>query len=122
MVKAKESQGREFKSQTRILYRILYDKLNEVNQIELIICYCLLVPLCFGKWGASNFSSSLAVQFDYHAEDCEAAEDDEPEPEEDVDLLVDDVDRQNADRVVRLNTAGRTVLVLVQKCLFRKFI
>jgi len=44
------------------------------------------------------------------AEDGEAAEDDEPEPEEDVDLLVDDVDRQDADRVVGLDCTGGTVL------------
>ena len=48
----------------------------------------------------------------YQADDSEAAEDDEPEPEEDVDLLVDDVDRQDANRVVSLNCARRTVLTI----------
>ena len=35
----------------------------------------------------------------------------EPEPEEDVHLLVDDVDRQNAHRIVALHVTGGTVSV-----------
>ena len=46
----------------------------------------------------------------YQADDSQAAEDDEPEPEEDVDLLVDDVDGENADCVVGLNCSRGTVL------------
>ena len=45
-------------------------------------------------------------------EEVEAGEDghqDEPEPEEDVDLLVDDVDRQDALGVMSLDGPGRTV-------------
>lgn len=38
-------------------------------------------------------------------------QDHEPEPDEDVRLLVDDVERQQAQRVVLLDRAGRTVLV-----------
>ena len=37
-----------------------------------------------------------------HHERGERAEEEHPEPEEDVDLLVEDVDRQNAERVVLL--------------------
>ena len=44
-------------------------------------------------------------------EGCEEAEDEEPEPEEDVDLLVDDVQRQDAEGVVLLHLAGRAELV-----------
>lgn len=36
---------------------------------------------------------------------------DEPEPQQYVDLLVDDVEREHAHSVERLNAAGRTVLV-----------
>ena len=39
------------------------------------------------------------------------AEEDEPEVEEDVDLLVDDVNREDAERVVGLDGAGGPVLV-----------
>ena len=38
-------------------------------------------------------------------------EDDEPEPEEDVDLLVDDVHAQHAEGVETLDRAGASVLV-----------
>jgi len=38
-------------------------------------------------------------------------EDDEPEPEEDVDLLVDDVHAQHAECVETLDRAGASVLV-----------
>ena len=38
-------------------------------------------------------------------------DDDEPEPEEDVDLLVDDVQRQHAQRVELLDRTGGTELV-----------
>ena len=41
----------------------------------------------------------------------DGAQEDEPEVEEDVDLLVDDVDGQDAQRVVGLDGAGRSVLV-----------
>ena len=41
----------------------------------------------------------------------DGAEEDEPEVEEDVDLLVDDVDGQDAQRVVGLDGAGGSVLV-----------
>jgi hypothetical protein len=34
-------------------------------------------------------------------EECEGGEDDEPEPEEDVDLLVDDVDRKQTLRMMK---------------------
>ncbi len=36
---------------------------------------------------------------------------DEPEPDEDEDLLVDDVERQHADAVLDFDGAGRAVLV-----------
>lgn len=41
----------------------------------------------------------------------QASEDDEPEPEEHVDLLVDDVEGQDADGVVALDFAGDAVFV-----------
>ena len=41
----------------------------------------------------------------------DGAQEDEPEVEEDVDLLVDDVDGQDAQRVVGLDGAGGSVLV-----------
>ena len=41
----------------------------------------------------------------------DSAEEDKPEVEEDIDLLIDDVDRQNAQRVVGLDGAGGSVLV-----------
>ena len=43
----------------------------------------------------------------------EDGEDDVPEPEADVDLLVDDVQGEHAHRVVHLDRAGGTVLVEV---------
>ena len=39
------------------------------------------------------------------------SEDDEPEPEHDVDLLVDDVQGKDAHGVVSLNCAGGTIFV-----------
>ena len=45
------------------------------------------------------------------ADSGESAEEDEPEVEEDVDLLVDDVNGQDAQRVVGLDGAGGSVLV-----------
>ncbi len=53
---------------------------------------------------------------DYHEsvddDECrEAAEDQEPEPQEDVDLLVDNVQRQNAEGIVFLHLARSTKLV-----------
>ena len=67
-----------------------------------------------------NFSDKMSIEelnltwpllfWSYQADDSQAAEDDEPEPEEDVDLLVDDVDRQHTDGVVCLDCSGRTVL------------
>ena len=36
--------------------------------------------------------------------------DDEPEPEEDVDLLVEDVEGKNAEAVVTFDVSGRTIL------------
>ena len=41
------------------------------------------------------------------------SQDDEPEPQEDVDLLVDDVEGQDAHGVVTLDRAGGTVFVEV---------
>ena len=41
----------------------------------------------------------------------EEGEDDEPEPEEDVDLLVDDVEGEHAQAVVPGDGAARSVLV-----------
>ncbi len=38
-------------------------------------------------------------------------DDDQPEPDEDVDLLVDDVERENAEAVFLLDGAGGTVVV-----------
>ena len=46
-----------------------------------------------------------------HVERGHDSEDDEPEPEHDVDLLVDDVEGQHAHGVVPLDRAGGTVLV-----------
>ena len=43
-------------------------------------------------------------------DDGDHGEEDQPEPEEDVDLLVHDVDGQDADGVVRLHGAGGAVL------------
>ena len=67
-----------------------------------------------------NFSGKMSIEelnltwpllfWSYQADDSQAAEDDEPEPEEDVDLLVDDVDGENADCVVGLNCSRGTVL------------
>ena len=42
---------------------------------------------------------------------CEAAQDQEPEPEEDVDLLIDDIDGQDAEGIVALNVSRRAKLV-----------
>ena len=42
---------------------------------------------------------------------CHNGEKDEPPPEKDKDLLVDDVDGQDAQRVVGLDGAGGSVLV-----------
>ena len=42
---------------------------------------------------------------------CEDCEDDEPEPEEDIDLLVEDVDGKNTLGIVSLDIAAGTVLV-----------
>ena len=44
-------------------------------------------------------------------EEGEEAEHQEPEPDEDVDLLVDDVEGEDAQHVVVLDVAGRPVLV-----------
>ena len=44
-------------------------------------------------------------------EEGEEAEHQEPEPDEDVDLLVDDVEREDAQHVVVLDVAGCPVLV-----------
>jgi hypothetical protein len=46
-----------------------------------------------------------------HVEGGHDGQDDEPEPEHDVDLLVDDVEGQHAHGVVPLDRAGGTVLV-----------
>ena len=43
-------------------------------------------------------------------DDGDGGQDDEPEPQEDVDLLVHDVDGQHADGVVDLQRAGGAVL------------
>ena len=44
------------------------------------------------------------------------SQEDEPEPEEDVDLLVDDVERENAEPVKLLHRPGRTKLVECALC------
>ena len=44
-------------------------------------------------------------------EDGDDAEDDEPEPEDDVDLLVEDVHAEHAERVEPLDGARASVLV-----------
>ena len=43
--------------------------------------------------------------------DCQYCEDDEPEPEEDIDLLVEDVDGKNTLGIVSLDIPTRSVLV-----------
>lgn len=59
--------------------------------------------------------ASLGAQYDGETvQEREAADDsqeDEPEPEEDVDLLVDDVERKHAQTVDPLSCSGRTKLV-----------
>ena len=47
----------------------------------------------------------------HHVEGGHDGQDDEPEPEHDVDLLVDDVEGEDAHGVVSLNCAGGTILV-----------
>ena len=49
-------------------------------------------------------------QFQY-LDTSDDGQDDEPEPEEDVDLLVDDVEREDAQTVELLHRPGRTKLV-----------
>ena len=49
-------------------------------------------------------------QFQY-LDTSDDGQDDEPEPEEDVDLLVDDVEREDAETVKLLHRPGRTKLV-----------
>ena len=50
----------------------------------------------------------------------EEHEQDHPEPEKDVDLLIDNVDGQDAERVVLFNLAGRTKFVEGALCHARK--
>jgi hypothetical protein len=60
----------------------------------------------------------------YKSDNGEPDEEEKPEPEEDVNLLVHDVDGQDADGVVGLHGAGRAKLVKVQgvkKVLQNKF-
>ena len=47
----------------------------------------------------------------HHVERGQDGKDDEPEPEHDVDLLVDDVKGKDAHGVLSLNRAGGTILV-----------
>jgi len=56
-------------------------------------------------WQAARKSSV------HHLDTSDDGEDDEPEPEEDVDLLVDDVEREDAQTVELLHRPGRTKLV-----------
>ena len=52
--------------------------------------------------------SSEAVEQTHARHDCQT---DEPEPEEDVDLLVEDVQGEDAETVVGLHCTGRSVFV-----------
>ena len=63
------------------------------------------------EWGWDAESKSVDDN-----EGSEGAEDEHPEPEEDVDLLVEDVDRQDAERVVLLQLPGGAKLVKSALC------
>ena len=64
---------------------------------------------------------------------CDQGEEDEPEPDEDIDLLVDDVEREDTETILGLHTATRSIFVesafchlkqkiFVQKDVIYKFI
>ena len=63
------------------------------------------------EWGWDAESKSVDDN-----EGGESAEDEHPEPEEDVDLLIEDVDRQDAERVVLLQLPGGAKLVKSALC------
>ena len=42
---------------------------------------------------------------------CDQGEEDEPEPDEDIDFLVDDVEREDTETILGLHTATRSILV-----------
>ena len=58
-----------------------------------------------------SFIGSATGRDSHHVEGGHDSQDDEPKPEHDVDLLVDDVEGEDAHGVVPLNCAGGTILV-----------
>ncbi len=60
---------------------------------------------------SKNSSAHHGVFISADLDAGENGDDDEPEPEEDVDLLVDDVERQHTQCVEFLDSAGSTELV-----------
>jgi hypothetical protein len=53
----------------------------------------------------------MACNAPNHLDACDDGQNDEPEPEEDIDLLVDDVEREDAETVELLDGAGGAELV-----------